>query len=201
MDTFFDTRFQRPQLYDFGGTFFAKYMEADRGKYSNLFNRLRWNPTPWVAVQLESQLPVFDEGFSEVNFNTRFQPHRDVILGFGNRHISGFRRDITDSPTVRQFQDSDLVNGMIRLRVNDNWAVGFEENYELRSKQTLYQRISFERDLRSWVASLNIVSFERNSRTDTSIIFTLTLKDLPQIRLPLQFDPTGAADNGNSRNQ
>lgn len=199
MDTFFDARFQRPQLRSFGGNFPPNYMEADLGRFSNLFNRLRWNPTPWATFQLDSQLPAFDTGFSEVNLSTRFQPHRDVIVSFGNRHISNFRRNAA-LPNL-QFQDSDLLNGMLRLRVTDNWAVGFEENYELRSGQALFQRVTVERDLRSWVASLSLVSFERSTRNDVSILFTLTLKDLPQIRLPLHFDPSASASTSNTKNQ
>lgn len=204
MDTFFDTRFQRPSLFSFAGNFPPDYMAADIGKYSNLFQRIRWNPTPWASFWLEGQVPAFDEGFSEVNVTSRFQPHRDVIVGFGNRHISGFSfRGGSDSSSrsSNQFQDSDLLNGLIRLRVTDNWAVGFEENYELRSKQALYQRVTVERDLRSWVASLSVVSFERGSRNDVSVLFTLSLKDLPQIRLPLHFDPSASASTNNVKNQ
>jgi hypothetical protein len=208
MDTFFDTRFQRPTLFSFGGNLPPDYMAADLGKYSNLFQRIRWNPTPWASFWLEGQVPAFDAGFSEVNLTSRFQPHRDVIVGFGNRHISGFnpRNANTASansaaPASSQFQDSDLLNGLLRLRVSDNWAVGYEENFELRSKQSLFQRFTVERDLRSWVASLSVVSFERGSRSDVSVLFTLSLKDLPQIQLPLHFDPSASASTNNTRNQ
>ena len=33
-------------------------------------DQLRWNPLPWVNFVLDSQIPLFDDGFWQVNTNT-----------------------------------------------------------------------------------------------------------------------------------
>jgi hypothetical protein len=103
--------------------------------------------------------------------------------------------------TGLQFQSSDLLYGSARLRINDDWAINFQESFEARTGQALYQRYSIDRSLRSWIASLNFLVFERNSRNDVSVLFTLTLKDLPKIRLPLTFDPSASTSSYNLKNQ
>ena len=156
-----------------------------------------------MNVNLSSQLPVFDEGFSEVNIDSTFQPTRDFTFSVGNRHISGVAVGPSTSTAAAglQFQSSDLLYGSARLRINDDWAFTVQENFEARTGQALFQRYSIDRSLRSWIASLNFLVFERNSRNDVSVLFTLTLKDLPKIRLPLTFDPSASASANNVKNQ
>ena len=197
MDTFLDNRIERPQIDSFGS--------LDPGTFSNLFNRVRWNPLPWMSINLNTQTPVLDEGFSEVNLDSTFQPSRDFTFSVGNRHISGV--SVSGLPTSAtsvsnlQFQDSDLLYGSARLRINDDWAISAQENFEMRTKQPLYQRYSIDRSLRSWIASLSLLIFERNSQSDISVLFTLSLKDLPKVRLPMIFDPSASASSSNVKNQ
>lgn len=196
MDTFLDNRIEKPQIGSFGS--------LDPGTFSNLFNRLRWSPLPWMQFNLATQTPVFDEGFSEVNLDSTFQPSRDFTFSVGNRHISGVS-GLPDSSTTfsnnLQFQDSDLLYGSARVRINDDWAISAQENFEMRTRQPLYQRYSIDRSLRSWIASLSLLIFERNSQSDISVLFTLSLKDLPRVRLPMIFDPSASASSSNVKNQ
>ena len=55
LDTYFDLNIDRPD--------FDALIPDDGGTFSNLFNRLRWNPLPWVTFQLDSQVPLLDPGF------------------------------------------------------------------------------------------------------------------------------------------
>src|SRR6266446_4320238 len=52
LDTFFDVNFDNPY---------------DRRTYSNFFNRLRFTPLPWASLSVDSQIPAFSSGFTEVN--------------------------------------------------------------------------------------------------------------------------------------
>jgi LPS-assembly protein len=189
LDTFFDNRIEKPLIPSLGS--------LDPGSFSNLFNRLRWTPLPWMTVNLSNQLPVFDEGFSELNIDSTFQPTREFTFSVGSRSISGTSAGQSPLATAAesaangtvapgiQFQNSDLLYG----------------SFEARTGQALYQRYGIDRSLRSWIASLNFLVFERNSRNDISVLFTLTLKDLPNIRLPLTFDPSASAMSNNVKNQ
>lgn len=81
LNTFLDVNIDRP---DFGNS----SPLSDTGTFSNIFNRLRWSPVPWVSFQLDSQLPLLDEGFSEVNSSVSFLVNQNVQLNFGHRYIS-----------------------------------------------------------------------------------------------------------------
>ena len=59
LETFVDVNFSNP---------------FDKTQYSNLFNRLRFTPLPWVTLLVDSQVPVFDKGFTEINTAVILQP-------------------------------------------------------------------------------------------------------------------------------
>ena len=60
LNTFFDIDIQRP-------TFGNPALIADTGTFSNLFNNITWSPLPWLALSVQSQIPVFDHGFYQIN--------------------------------------------------------------------------------------------------------------------------------------
>lgn len=192
LESFVDARVQRPEYSNplFQSTT-GPTRSPDPGQFSNVFNRLHWNPLPWLDMQFDSQLPLLDEGYSEFNTASNVQVSRDLSFTFGNRYVAGH-------PI---FEHSNLLNGGARLRMNDNWSLSFEENFETVTRQMEYQRYSLDRDLRSWVASLSLVVRERDSKSDVAILLTLSLKDVPKFRLPLHFDPESAASSGSSKNR
>ena len=183
LNTFFDYRFNTP---DFG-------LDPDPGKFSNLVNRLRWQPISWVSLTVDSQVPVFDKGFTEVNSRANFLVNDSVQVGVGHRYIN---KNVL-------FQDSSLVDFGGYFRINDNWGFSFREFYELQDSFLESQRYEVHRDLSSWVASLGFVS--RNNRSgnkgqdDYGMLLTFTLKDLPDVKVPLSFDPSSTG--GSSKNR
>ncbi len=185
LESFVDARIEAPRYSN------SAFGAADPGGFSNVFNRLHWNPLPWMDLQVDSQLPVFDRGYSELNSSSNLQVSRDLTFLLGNRYISG----------NSYFNDSHLINGGARLRMNDNWSFSFEENYETTTGQLEFQRYTLDRDLRSWVASFSLVIRERDTKNDIAVLLTLSLKDLPKFRVPLHFDPESAANASNSKNR
>ena len=127
----------------------------------------------------------------EVNTASNIQVNRDFFFTLGNRYVAGHPA----------FPQSNLLNGGARFRMNDNWSMSFEENFETVTRQMQFQRYSLDRDLRSWIASFSVVVREMSSRNDVAILLTLSLKDIPKFRLPLQFDPEAAATSNNSKNR
>ncbi len=186
LNTFFDVNFDRP---DFGLP-----VNPDDGAFSNLVNRLRWTPVPWVNLQVDSQVPVFDEGFTEVNSSVNFLATRNVQFNVGHRYMSG----------NSLFNDSNLLNVGAYFRFDDNWAFSFRETYEFEDSILETQRYELHRDLSSWVASLGMLIREnkgtRGTQSDIGLLLTFTLKDIPNVRLPLSLDPTGGSgDSGKNR--
>ncbi len=167
LDTFFDVNFDNPY---------------DRTSYSNFFNNIRFSPVPWVTFTVNSQIPAFDKGFTEVNTNVTVQPIANLQLNAGHRYLN-------DNPS---FVDSSLfvVGGYYRL--DENWGLGVQEVYEEATGVLEQQRYSVYRDLTNWVASFGAVIRDNAGVKEYGVLFTVTLKAFPKFGFDLNFDPAGA---------
>jgi hypothetical protein len=164
LDTYFDVNISNPY---------------DRTNYSNFFNRLRFTPLPWASLSIDSQVPAFDKGFTEVNTNMSVQPIANVQLSVGHRYLNG-------NPF---FNNSSLyvVGGF--YRIDDNWGVGFQEQYEGTTHIFEQQRYSVYRDLTNWVASFGAVIRDNAGVKEYGVLLTFTLKAFPKFGFDLNFDP------------
>jgi LPS-assembly protein len=165
LDSFFDVNFENPY---------------DRTDYSNFFNNIRFTPLPWMSFTVNSQVPAFAKGFTEVDTTARVQPLANLELDVGHRYLN-------DNPF---FDSSSLfvVGGYYRL--NDNWGVGVQEQYEAATSTLEEQRYSIYRDLTSWVASIGGVIRDNAGVKEYGVLFTVTLKAFPKFGFDLNFDPT-----------
>ena len=170
LDTFCDVNFINPY---------------DRTLYSNLFNNLRFTPLPWASLTINSQIPAFDRGFTEVNTSLSVQPVANLEVSVGHRYLH-------DNPF---FQNSSLyvVGGYYRL--GDNWGVGFQEQYEASTGILEQQRYAVYRDLTNWVASVGAVVRNNSGVKEYGVLLTFTLKAFPKFGFDLNFDPGGAGQN------
>ncbi|PYJ72217.1 MAG: hypothetical protein DME75_05530 [Verrucomicrobia bacterium] len=165
LDSFFDVNFENPY---------------DRTDYSNFFNNVRFTPLPWMSFSVNSQVPAFAKGFTEVDTVANVQPIANLQLNVGHRYLNS-------NPF---FQNSSLflVGGYYRL--NDNWGVGVQEQYEATTGILEQQRYAVYRDLTSWVASFGGVIRDNSGVKEYGVLFTVTLKAFPKLGLDLNFDPT-----------
>ena len=164
LDTFLNINYQNPY---------------DTSDYSNLFNRLRFNPVPWAALTVDSQLPVLADGFSEINTNITFMPSKDMTVSMGHRYLQ-------DNPF---FTNSSLVTLSAYYQLDPNWAFSLNEQYELEDSVLESQRYTIYRDLTSWIASLSAVVRDNRGKEDIGFYLTFTLKDLPNLNLNFNIDP------------
>ena len=166
LDTFVDVNFDNPY---------------DRTPYSNLFNKLRFTPLPWATLIIDSQVPAFDKGFTAVNTSVAVQPIANLQLNVGHRYLNG-------NPF---FQNSSLyvIGGFYRL--DDNWSIGFQEQYEATTGVLEQQRYSVYRDLTNWVASFGAVVRDNAGVKEYGVLLTFTLKAFPKFGFDLNFDPGG----------
>src|SRR5207247_9725033 len=105
LDTFFDMNFDNTY---------------DRTAYSNFFNNLRFTPLPWMSFSVNSQVPAFAKGFTEVNTTASVQPIANLQLSVGHRYLN-------DNPF---FLDSSLFLVVGYYRINGNWGICAQEQYE-----------------------------------------------------------------------
>lgn len=202
LDTFFDVNLDRP---DFLGD-----LTADKGTFSNVFNRLRWQPLPWVRLSVDSQLPLLDKGFTEVNTNANFFATRNLSIQIGHRYIQGNSRSQFDPTTGGQKEvaiigdGNDLIVGA-HVRINDHWSFSFRDYYAFEEGLLQTQRYELHRDLSSWMASLGLLVADNRSngrgQQEFGMILTFTLKDLPDVRIPLNLDPQGFMGVGAGKNR
>jgi len=165
LDTFFDVNFENPY---------------DRTDYSNFFNNLRFTPLPWMSLSVNSQLPAFAKGFTEVDTTVSVQPIANLKLDVGHRYLNG--NPFFDNSSLF------LVGGY--YRINDNWGLGAQEQYEATTGILEQQRYSIYRDLSSWVASFGGVIRDNSGVKEYGVIFTLTLKAFPKFGFDVNFDPS-----------
>jgi LPS-assembly protein len=178
LDTFLDINFDNP------------YSDAD---VSNLFNIYSLRPVPWFTLTIASQLPIVNEGFYEFNTGFNFMPTRNFSFRIGDQYIN-------NNPF---FADNNQLDFYAYLRINDNWGVSVYEQYEFVSQVWQYQRYMIHRDLSSWVASLGaqVRDSQGQGQPDLGVLFILTLKDAPQVTLPISFDTaTNPIEPGASAN-
>jgi hypothetical protein len=169
LETYLDVNFDNP---------------FDRTQYSNLFNNLRFTPLPWASLVINSQVPAFDKGFTEVNTSIVLQPIANLQVNLGHRYLKA-------NPF---FDNSSLFVVGGYFRVDDNWGVGVQEQYETNTHILEQQRYSIYRDLTSWVASVGAVIRDNDGVKEYGVLLTFTLKAFPKIGFDLSFDPASAGD-------
>jgi len=154
----------------------------DKTQYSNLFNKVSFTPVPWASFGISSQLPVFEEGFTEVNASVSIQPVANLQVNLGHRYLN-------QNPF---FANSSLYTLSGYYRINDNWGVGVQGQYEGITGVLEQQRYSIYRDLTSWVASVGAIIRDNGGVKEYGLLLTFTLKALPKFSFDLNFDPGGA---------
>jgi hypothetical protein len=169
LETYIDVNFSNP---------------FDKTQYSNLFNRLRFTPVPWISLVIDSQVPAFDAGFTEVNTNVVLQPIPNLQISLGHRYLD-------NNPF---FLNSSLFTFGGYFRINDNWGIGVAEQYEANTGVLESQRYSIYRDLTSWVASVGAIIRDNAGVKEYGVLLTFTLKAFPKFGFDLNFDPSGAGD-------
>ncbi len=194
LDSFVDVNFDNP------------YIDDGQGDLSNVVNRLEFRPVNWASLRMEAQLPITDDGFTDVNTSILFMPWKDLLLTISDRYIQ-------NNPF---FENSNQVTGYAYYQITSNWGVSAQATIEAENDQVLFQQYLIHRDLSSWIVSFGGSvrdnkagrrggsgggSNENNNQTDYSLVLSLTLKDAPQVTLPLAFDqgttPLGGSGNNN----
>jgi len=169
IDSFLDVNFDNP------------YSDAD---VSNFFNVINFNPVNWLNFQMISQMPVVEEGFSELDWRVNYMPIPSLLLSLGIAYID-------DNPN---FRDSNQITYYTYYRLNDHWGFSVYGQYEAVDNLLLYQRYMIHRDFSAWTASIGTqVQNNQGGETTYGVMFVLTLKDAPQVTLPLAFDAGSSA--------
>lgn len=163
-------------------TYFDAFIEDPEGQrdFSNLYNDLRWQPLPWLAVDLNTQFPMVNgsSGFRELDSRLRFMPTANVEISFGYHLLNGH-------PV---FIDSNRFDIRSYARVNEHWGFGTIHGFELDDSTLETVQYTFHRDLGNWVAGLGFTRRDNRLNQEYGVVFSLTLKDFPSVSLPFKID-------------
>lgn len=163
-------------------TYMDAFLDDPEGQrdFSNLYNDVRFQPLPWMSVDLETQIPIFSggSGFSEFNSRLRFIPTDSFEFSFGYRILDGH-------PVLI---DSNRIDLHAYTRLNEDWGIGTRHVVELDDSTLELEQYTIHRDLGNWVAGIGITHRDNRLEEEYGVIFSLTLKDFPSVSLPFQID-------------
>ena len=169
--------------------FYADDPEFNRN-VSNFFTDIRWYPLPWLYTTTTAQLPVSSntQSFSELSTYIGVTPTDWFQVELGHYFIN-------DHPF---FRDSSLLTVDTYTRLSDNWGFSTSHRFEADDSTLEYQQYSIHRDLASSTATLGgIVRDNRSGENEYGVLFSLTLKAFPKVRLPVDFQPGGLSAENN----
>ncbi|MEM0895262.1 MAG: hypothetical protein AAGJ79_00145 [Verrucomicrobiota bacterium] len=172
-------------------TYFDYYIDDPEFErdFSNIHNETRWRPLPWLALDVDSQIPVFNSGdefdFTEINTRLTFQPTKNFEFSIGNRLLQ-------DHPF---FEDSNLLELTTYTKLTETLGVSTFHRYEADDSTLEYQQYSLHKDLTSWSMGIGAtIRDHREGDTDFGIVFLMTLKDFPQLSVPFELQPGGTGN-------
>jgi LPS-assembly protein len=183
VDTYFDVDFDNPlaQVIPPSTTSVSRTtpLATPKELYSNVFNEVRFQPVPWAYLQVDSQVPLFDKGFWEINTSCDWTLNPNVEVRIGHQYLQS-------NPN---YVDSSELSFYTYLRLNENWGFSVFEDYEFKTGMINQQTYAIHRDLSSWVGALGLnITNNGSGKHQVALVLTFTLKDLPRFGLPINLD-------------
>ena len=146
---------------------------------SNLYNEFLWSPKSWVSLNLETQFPIADteNDFSEIYLGSSLMLGKSTELRVGYSFLE-------NHPIV---QDSNQVSYKLYHRVNDQWGISSEHRWQLDDNTLELQRYKLDRSVKSWIVSAEVFQRDFRVRKEFGFGVGFTVRDFPDISLPLSF--------------
>src|ERR1700722_9193426 len=183
VDSYFDVDFDNPiaQVTPPSTTSVSRTTPLTTPKelFSNVFNAIKFQPVPWAYLSVDSQVPLLDKGFWEVNTNCDWTINPNIEVRIGHQYLQS-------NPN---YVDSSELSFYTYLRLNENWGFSLFEDYEFKTGMINQQTYAIHRDLSSWVGALGLnITNNGSGKHQVALVLTFTLKDLPRFGLPINLD-------------
>jgi LPS-assembly protein len=142
--------------------------------YSHIFNEIEFRPLPWLRYELYAGAPLVSDTFAEVFQKLTWQVHPSVELEFKHRYLNNLDIDGIS------FDDSQSIGFGTFWRLDENWQVAGEVNFEADDKTLEESTLTLYRDLRAWKSGMTLARRdERDNDVEYLVYLTLTLKAFP----------------------
>lgn len=183
VDSYFDVDFDNPlaQVVPPASTSVSRtnVVAPPRELFSNVFNRIRFQPVPWAYLSVDSQVPLLDKGFWSITTAVDWTITPNIEVRLGHQYLQS-------NP---YYQNTSELSLYTYLRLNDNWGFSIYEDYQFKTGIVNRQTYAIHRDLSSWVAALGLNMANNGAgKNQIAVVLTFTLKDLPRFGLPINLD-------------
>jgi LPS-assembly protein len=183
VDSYFDVDFDNPlaQVVPPATTSVSRSnpVTPPRELFSNVFNRVRFQPVSWLYLSVDSQVPLLDKGFWAISTYCDWMVSPNIEFRVGHQYLQS-------NP---YYQDTSELSFYTYLRLNENWGFSLYEDYQFKTGIVNQQTYALHRDLSSWVSSLGLnITNNGAGKTQLAVVLTFTLKDLPRFGFPINLD-------------
>jgi LPS-assembly protein len=144
--------------------------KAGQSTFNDFYSDLSFRPRSWIT--LESQLR-YDLNAGELNMTFHqltFMPNDRWSWGIGHWYL---RNGFLDT-------GANFITSTIFYRLNDNWGLRAEHDFDAQSGRLQGQFYSVYRDFRSWTGALTFRTQDNGvGPTDYTVAFSFSLKASP----------------------
>jgi LPS-assembly protein len=140
---------------------------------SDVFNDIRFYPTPQLQFRSLSAVAVETGGYNEIDNSVIWSPNPALEITIGDSYLNH----------SQVFQSGNQGSLQFFYRMNEHWQFETQHQIDAQSGRLQLQQYTVYRDLDSWKLALTLADTEENGKDQESIFFTLTLKAFPQYNL------------------
>ena len=115
--------------------------------FNDLYSSLNFRPRSWLALQSQLRYNVSDRQLNMAFHQIQFTPGNRWSWGIGHWYL----RD--NFPAAGEPGD-DYFTSTLFYRMDDNWGVRFNHDFDAKTGKLQEQDYSVYRDLRSWTAAV-----------------------------------------------
>ena len=151
--------------------------------FPDFYSDLDFSPRSWILLNSQVRYDINGHHWREAYHRLTLQPADDWSWSIGHRYLR-------DDPLLYG-AGNNLFTSTWRFRVNEDWSLRMNHQFEARDGRLEEQGYTVYRDLRSWTTALTLrLRDPRGGKTDWAVVLTFQLKAFPRFKLNQDRDRT-----------
>ncbi|HEY4414224.1 MAG TPA: hypothetical protein VGO57_00920 [Verrucomicrobiae bacterium] len=148
--------------------------QANQTTLNDLYSDLTLRPFTWLAFDSQVRYDINDGNLNMAFHQITLSPNNRWSWGVGHWYLRG------GAWGNGVWQRSDYLTSTFFYRMDDNWGVRFQHNFDINRGRLQSQFYTIYRDFRAWTAALTFrVEDDENNAVDYTVGFQLSLKASP----------------------
>ena len=138
----------------------------------DLYSQISFRPRSWITLDSQVRYDINDGLFNTAFHQLTLQPNETWSWGLGYWYA---RNGFLDS------QGANLATSTLFFRLNDNWGLRMQHNFDIQSGRLEQQYYTVYRDFRSWTGALTLRLLRGSTgQEDFGVAFTFSIKARPR---------------------